>query len=136
MANSKKQTGSDTALVFTKVARAVTYVIYAFTIIACVFLSLGFVLLLFGANPNVAFTEFVYNVAAEFLQPFRGIFPAHQVTETGYFSASALFAIIIYFIIAMTLHALITYITTKIVANEAELDEQVRNTGRNPSLRM
>jgi uncharacterized protein YggT (Ycf19 family) len=82
-------------------------------------------MLLFGANPNAPFSKFIYNVAIEFMAPFRGIFPTHQVSETGYFSASALFAIIIYFIIAMALHALITYITSKIIKHETELEEMV-----------
>jgi uncharacterized protein YggT (Ycf19 family) len=128
---SNSSSTASTILVFTKLARAVTYIIYSFTIIASIFLSLGFVLLLFGANPDVPFTEFVYNVAAEFLQPFRGIFPPRQVSETGYFSASALFAIVIYFLIAMTLHALIAYITTKIVENESKLDKQAEKAERN-----
>lgn len=66
---------NDTKLLFLKTARALTYIVYGFMVLAITFLSLGFVLLLFGANQDVAFTKFVYNVAAEFLQPFRGIFP-------------------------------------------------------------
>jgi uncharacterized protein YggT (Ycf19 family) len=131
MAKSKNDSGvSDTVLLFSKMARVVTYIIYSFTIIASVFLSLGFVLLLFGANPDVPFTEFVYKVAAEFLQPFRGIFPPKQISETGYFSASALFAIVIYFLVAMSLHALIVYITSKIVEHETALEAQVEQAER------
>lgn len=132
MSKSKNGAGaSDTVILFSKMARVVTYIIYSFTIIASVFLSIGFVLLLFGANPNVPFTEFIYKVAAEFLQPFRGIFPPKQISETGYFSASALFAIVIYFLIAMSLHALIAYITNKIVEHELALDDQVQKAERN-----
>mgnify|MGYP000849619189 FL=1 len=123
MAKSQKPT--DTQIIFTKAARILTYLIYAYTLVAVTFLSLGFVMLLFGANPNAPFSKFIYNVAIEFMAPFRGIFPTHQVSETGYFSASALFAIIIYFIIAMALHALITYITSKIIKHETELEEMV-----------
>ena len=92
-------------------------------IVAVVFLSIGFVLLLFGANPDVGFTQFIYKVAAEFLQPFRGIFPSHKVGETGYFSTSALFAIIIYMLVALAINALISYITAKMVKHENELEE-------------
>ncbi|MCA9332589.1 YggT family protein [Candidatus Saccharibacteria bacterium] len=127
--NSKKQPKpNDTTLIFTKVAKVVTYVIYAYTIVACVFLSLGFVMLLFGANPDAGFSKLVYEVASEFLQPFRGIFPLHQVSETGYFSPSILFAIIIYFMTAMALHALVTYITSKIIEHEAELESITKDT--------
>ncbi len=114
---------NDTKLLFLKTARALTYIVYAFMLVAVVFLSVGFFLLLFGANPNVGFTQFVYKVAAEFLQPFRGIFPAHQVGETGYFSTSALFAIIIYILLALGINSLITYITAKMLLHQKELEK-------------
>ncbi|MFO0862227.1 MAG: YggT family protein [Candidatus Saccharibacteria bacterium] len=121
MANSDN--GSDTKLLFLKTARVLTYIVYAFMLVAVIFLSIGFFLLLFGANPNVGFTQFVYKVAAEFLQPFRGIFPAHQVGETGYFSTSALFAIIIYILLALGINSLITYITAKMLLHQKELEK-------------
>ncbi len=121
MANSDN--GSDTKLLFLKTARVLTYIVYAFMLVAVIFLSIGFFLLLFGANPNVGFTQFVYKVAAEFLQPFRGIFPAHQVGETGYFSTSALFAIIIYILLALGINSLITYVTAKMLLHQKELEK-------------
>ncbi len=121
MANSTNN--NDTKLLFLKTARVLTYIVYAFMLVAVVFLSVGFFLLLFGANPNVGFTQFVYKVSAEFLQPFRGIFPAHQVGETGYFSTSALFAIIIYILLALGINSLITYITAKMLLHQKELEK-------------
>lgn len=120
---AKKQQPSDGTLVSIKVFRGISYVVYAYVLIASIFLGLGFVLLLFSANPNVPFVEFVYKVAAEFLQPFRGIFPPHQVTETGYFSASALFAIMIYLILAAIVQSFISYLTLKMAKHEQELQE-------------
>lgn len=113
---------SDSTLIFIKFTRAISYIVYAFTIIAVVFLTMGFFLLLFSANPNVGFTQFVYKVAAEFLQPFRGIFPPHQISETGYFSTSALFAIIFYLFFAAGMDALIGYINVKMAKHQAELE--------------
>lgn len=121
MANQTKP--SDTKLLFIKTARVLTYIVYAYALTAVAFLSVGFILLLFGANQDVGFTQFVYKVAAEFLQPFRGIFPAHSVSETGYFSTSALFAIIIYMLIALGIHALIAYITAKMLKHQNELEK-------------
>lgn len=118
-----KQQQSDGTLVAIKVSRGVSYAVYAFAVIASLFLGLGFVLLLFSANPNVPFVEFVYKVAAEFLQPFRGIFPPHQISETGYFSASALFAIMMYLILATAVSSLISYLTLKMAKHQQELDE-------------
>ncbi|MEO5628119.1 MAG: hypothetical protein ABIQ89_04515 [Candidatus Saccharimonadales bacterium] len=118
-----KNKPSDQTLVFIKISRAITYVVYAYTLIASTFLALAFVLQLFGANYSTPFVQFVYKGAHEFLQPFRGIFPGHQVTETSYFNGSALFAIMMYMIIAAALHSLITYITSKMVAHQQELDD-------------
>lgn len=112
---------SDGTLVFIKISRALSYIVYAYALVASLFLSIGFVLLLFGANTTTPFVQFVYKGAAEFLQPFRGIFPMHQISETGYFSASALFAIVMYLIFAAVLHSLIVYVTAKMVTHEAEL---------------
>lgn len=122
---NSKQKPTDTQLIFTKVARVLTYLVYAYALVAVVFLSLGFLMLLFGANSSAPFSKFVYDVAQSFMAPFRGIFPLRQVSDTGYFSASALFAIIIYFLAAMALHALITYITAKIIKHETELEDMV-----------
>jgi uncharacterized protein YggT (Ycf19 family) len=113
---------NDTKLLFLKTARALTYIVYGFMVLAITFLSLGFVLLLFGANQDVAFTKFVYNVAAEFLQPFRGIFPLKPVGATGYFSTSALFAIMVYMFSALAVNSLITYVTAKMLKHQEELD--------------
>lgn len=117
----KKNKPSDATLVIIKGSRILSYCVYAYAMIASVVLAIGFFLLLFSANPTTPFVKFIYKTGTEFLQPFRGIFPTHQVTETGYFSASALFAIIMYLIIATALHSLIVYITAKMVAHEEEL---------------
>lgn len=119
MAKSKP---SDSTLVFIKISRAITYVVYAYTLIASTFLSLAFVMQLFGANYATPFVKFVYNGAYEFLQPFRGIFPGHQVGETSYFNSSALFAIMMYLIIGAALHSLVVYITSKMVVHQQELE--------------
>jgi uncharacterized protein YggT (Ycf19 family) len=119
---------TDTKLGFIKFARIMTYLVYAFFIIATVFLTLGFLLLLFGANPNTSFVRFVYHFAAEFLTPFRGIFPTHQISDRGYFSAAGLFAIIFYGIAAMAIHALINYITLKEVSHQNDLIAEIQHS--------
>ncbi len=120
---AKQQKNSDTTVVALKVARGLTYLVYAYTIVAITFLSVGAVMLLFGANKEVGFTQFVYTGASHFLQPFRGIFPGFNVGDSGYFSTSAVFAIIMYILFALALHALINYVTLKMVTHEQELDE-------------
>lgn len=124
------QQPSDGSLSFIKVARALTYLVYFFAVTAIVFLAIGFVLLLFGANTETAFVRFVYHIAAEFLQPFRGIFPPKQITDTSYFSASGLFAIVMYSFFATAIHGLINYITVKEVEHENQLLEAKRENAR------
>jgi uncharacterized protein YggT (Ycf19 family) len=113
---------SDGKSTFLKIARVLTWLVYAYAILAAVFLVLGFILLLFGANPAAGFTHFVYNITARFLQPFREIFPGQQIGDRGYFSAAGLFAIIVYGIAAAALHSLITFISLKQAKHQAELD--------------
>lgn len=118
---------TDSKLIFIKFTRGVSYFVYGFAIVAAVFLGFGFFLLLFGANQSTPFVQFIYKVAAEFLQPFRGIFPLHPVGETGYFSAAALFAIMVYLILAAAVNALISYLTAKMVRHENELESLERH---------
>lgn len=126
----KTQKPSDGTLSFIKVARALTYLVYFFSVTAIVFLCIGFVLLLFGANTDTAFVRFVYHIAAQFLEPFRGIFPPRQITDTSYFSASGLFAIVMYSFFAAAVHGLINWITLKEVEHENQLLEAQKENAR------
>ncbi len=112
---------SSSKLVIIKVSRVLVYLVYAWLVIATVFLLLGFILLLLGANTTTPFVEFVYKIAANFLAPFRGMFPPTKISDTSYFSAAGLFAIIFYSICAFFIHALIDWITMKLRKNEIEL---------------
>lgn len=117
------QKPSDGTLMFIKFTRAISYIVYGFVMIAVISLTFGFFLLLFGANNTTPFVEFVYKIAYEFMQPFRGIFPTHPVGETGYFSTTALFAIIVYLILGAAIQSLITYINVKMAKHQAELEQ-------------
>lgn len=112
---------NEGALSFIKVTRWLTYLVYAYVIFAIVFLILGFLMLLMGASTEAGFTRFVYRIAAEFLQPFRGIFPTREISETSYFSAAGLFAIVMYSFFAAAIHALISWLTAKQANYENEL---------------
>lgn len=120
---AKTQKPSDSTTVALRGARVLTYLVYIYALVATIFLAIGSTLLLFGANATTPFVKFVYNGAQIFLAPFRGIWPPHQVSETGYFSASAFFAIIIYLVLALALHSLVAFLTATLVKHEAELDE-------------
>jgi hypothetical protein len=117
----EKQTDSQMTII--KLVRGITYVVYAFTLIAVVSLTLAFFLLLFSANADTPFVKFVYQVAYDFGQPFRGIFPTRPVGETGYFSTTALFAIVMYLFFAAAINALIGYINLKMAKHQEELNK-------------
>jgi len=121
--NMTQNKPSDGSLVFIRICRVLTLIVYAFALVAASFLALAFVLQLFGANYSAGFVEFVYKAASRFLQPFRGIFPTTKVSETGYFNASALFAIVMYLIFAVLVHALLSWLTVKKVKHQQQLAE-------------
>ena len=56
-----------------RAARFLTYLVYAFVLVALTILAFGFFLLLFGANPDAQFAEWVYRSLARVMAPFRGL---------------------------------------------------------------
>jgi uncharacterized protein YggT (Ycf19 family) len=90
------------------VGRAIVWLVYAFALLAIVISSLAFVLQLFGANPSSGFAQWVYRSASRVTAPFRGIFPSH-VNGNSVLDVSLLFAIIMYALFALLVHALIDY---------------------------
>jgi uncharacterized protein YggT (Ycf19 family) len=97
-----------------RVARAVTYFVYAFVIVALVILTLGFFLLLFGANADAPFAEWVYRSLDRVMAPFRGIFKPVPVNGDSVLDTSVLFAMIIYAIVGLALSALIDWLSSTI----------------------
>lgn len=121
---------TDSKLIFIKFGRGISYLVYAFTITACIFLGLAFFLLIFGANIDTPFVQFIYNGASDFMQPFREIFPVKQFGSNSYFSPGILFAIIIYLLIAAGVNAFIAFITNKMYLHQAELEKAVKANER------
>lgn len=98
-------------------ARAVGYLVYAYVIVVEIILAFGFFLLLFGANPTSDFVEFMYRNLERVMDPFRGIFTPIELGMTGgnevqsVFETSVLFAMIVYGLLAIAIHALIAWLT-------------------------
>lgn len=63
-------------------------------------IGLRFVLLLFGANRDVPFTDFIYSISEPFVAPFIGMF-GQPVYGRAVFEVSSLFAMIIYTLLAV-----------------------------------
>ena len=97
-----------------RISKVACYLMYAWVTVGVIFLGLGVFLLLFSANPDTPFVQFVYKVSSDYLDPFRAIFPAHPVGETGYFSVAGVFAIFVYLILMWLISSLISYVQDKI----------------------
>ncbi|MDQ5972103.1 MAG: hypothetical protein QG553_262 [Patescibacteria group bacterium] len=113
------------------IGKVISYALYAWVIFGIIVLGLRVFLLAFSANSTTPFVEFIYNTSASFLQPFRGIFPPKPIGQTGYLDVAALFAMIIYSLLAWGFSALIEYIKYKInkfkLANEPTKPVRSRN---------
>jgi uncharacterized protein YggT (Ycf19 family) len=105
----------EASITIVRVARALTYLVYAFVLFTLVILLLGFFLLLFGANPDVPFAEWVYRSLDRVMAPFRGIFESVQLNGESVLDTSVLFAMIVYGIIGIALSALIHWLTDKLL---------------------
>jgi hypothetical protein len=105
----------DTSITLVRVARVLTYLVYAFVLISLVILVLGFFLLLFGANPDAPFSEWAYRSLDRVMAPFRGIFESVQLNGESVLDTSVLFAMIVYGIVGIALSALIHWLTDKLV---------------------
>ena len=96
------------------IGKIIGYAMYIWVLYGIVILGISVFLQAFSANPTTPFVKWIYNASATFMQPFRGIFPPRQVSETGYIDSAAIFAMIIYGFIAWGFSALIDYVETKI----------------------
>ncbi len=114
------------------VARAVSYLVYAYLILVEIILVIGFLLLLFGANPTAGFTQWAYRNLDRVMAPFRGIFtPIHIGTTSAeveaVFDTSVIFAMIVYGIVALAMSALIGWLSSRLARiedTEAELQRR------------
>jgi uncharacterized protein YggT (Ycf19 family) len=95
-------------------ARALVLVFYAILMTYVVILLIAFFLRLFGANTTASFVDWIYTAAARIMQPFRGMFPTQQVTSKSVFDASLLFAVIMYWLAALLLHAAVDWLSDRI----------------------
>ncbi len=103
------------------VYRVVSYVAYAFIFLAIVTLGFRVLFLLFSANPTTPFVNWVYNTSADFMRPFRGIFPTKPVAETGYLDISALFSLLMYSILGAVVKGVMDRLDTSQTLVKEEL---------------
>jgi uncharacterized protein YggT (Ycf19 family) len=109
-----ESTGPGTQLWLLRAAKAVVVLVYAFVLIDLVLLTLAFFLRLFGASIDAEFTQWVYRSVERVMEPFRGMFPTHALSEESVLDVSLLFAMIVYSIVGIALHGLVVWLTDKI----------------------
>ena len=97
-----------------RVSRWVVWFVWAYVVFLIVILTLAFFLLLFNANPDAGFVEWVYRSSDRAMEPFRGIFPTETVGNGSVIDFSILFAIIVFGILGLVVNALVNFLDRKI----------------------
>ncbi len=97
-----------------RVAKVLTWLVYAYFLVAVVLLVLEFFLLLFNANPTAGFAEWVYRSGDRVMEPFRGIFPTKEAGNGSVLDFAVLFAIIVYGVLALAFHSLVQWLDYRI----------------------
>jgi uncharacterized protein YggT (Ycf19 family) len=110
------------------IARAISYVAYAWVVVSLIILAFGFVLLLLGANPDAGFSQWVYRHLTDTMEPFRGIFPQQTITEGSTLDVSILFAMFVYSLIALGVRSVIDWLTFRRdeVRHQIQRDEDMQ----------
>ena len=106
----------DTKLWLLQAAKALVVFVYVVVLVNLVLLLLGFFLQLFGASTDAAFTRWAYRNVERIMEPFRGMFPSQAISDQSVLDVSLLFAMILYCLVGIAVHALVTWLTDRIVA--------------------
>lgn len=101
-----------------KVLRFISWVIYAVLTFAIIVLAFGFVLLLFNANPEAGFSEFIFSWGRDFMNPFFGLIEPTQLANGGVIYWSALIAIAAYLVIMWVVSLVMNWLSGRIYVEE------------------
>lgn len=93
------------------IARGISYVAYAWIVVSLIILAFGFMLLLLNANPDAAFTQWVYRHLTDTMEPFRGIFPQATTPSGSTLDVSVLFAMLVYSLVGLGVRSVIDWLT-------------------------
>jgi YggT family protein len=81
--------------------RVVAGLINFFLALVEIFLGLRVLLRFFAANPDNGFVRWVYDSSSTLMEPFRGIFHSAVIGNNHVIDFSAIFAMVVYGLIAM-----------------------------------
>ncbi len=118
---------------YLRISKVIAWIMYAWVFVGIILLGIRVFLLAFSANIASPFVEFIYRTSADYLAPFRDIFPPRQISETGYFDVAALFAIVIYLLIAWGFSSLVDYIQYRIDKEKARQAKEIEELAREPA---
>lgn len=110
---------------YLRLSKVIAYIMYVWVIIGVVSLTLRVLLLLLSANASAGFVDFIYRLSADYLGPFRGIFPSRTVGESGYLDVAALFAIVVYLFVLWGFASLVHYVQFKIDQSQHEQQKEI-----------
>jgi len=96
------------------ISRIVVRLVYFWTVVGVFVLSVRVFLSAFSANPGSSFVQFITETSNSYMSPFRGIFAGRHFGDNGYLDVSALFAIIMYLLLAWGVASLVTYVDAKV----------------------
>jgi uncharacterized protein YggT (Ycf19 family) len=109
------QASADKGIGF-RVSRVLVLFIYGFAIVCTVILAMAFFLELFNANEATPFVRWVFRATDRIMQPFRGIFPTVEGESGSILDPALLFAMFMYWLLALGMHALVGWIDRRIAA--------------------
>ena len=100
-----------------RIARVLVVFVYGFAIVSIAILAMAFFLRLFNANESASFVQWVYRSTRIIMQPFRGIFPSVEGETGSVLDVSVLFAMFMYGMLAIGMHALLDWIARRDAAS-------------------
>lgn len=111
------------------IGKVVSYLALFWAVANIIILGIGFVLLLFGANPTAGFTEWAYRNLERVMYPFREIFAPVDVGTAGngvetVFESSIVFAMIVYLVVILLLQSLVNWIVHRVKVLEFRLERE------------
>jgi Na+-translocating ferredoxin:NAD+ oxidoreductase RnfA subunit len=115
----------DVKITVGTIAKILLWIVYVWVVLNLVLLFLAFWLQLLGANPQAGFTEWVYRSVSRTMAPFRGIFEPIALSDQSVLNTSLLFAMIIYVVVALLLHAGIDWLTDFVTKRRLSLEREI-----------
>lgn len=106
-------------------AHRIRRIVYFVAHTISIFTFIRFLLMLLGANPENAFSQFIMFITAPFVAPFINLFgPAQPLDGLSRFDGSLLFAIAIYYLFAWIIAKTATFAVTHPTATQHPMEEQ------------